>query len=38
MRGVSGQRLARLARRLRGARVLVVGDLMLDQFLSLIHI
>jgi len=32
MRGVSGQRLARLARRLRGVRVLVVGDLMLDQF------
>ena len=32
MRGVSGRRLAALVRRLRGVRVLVVGDLMLDQF------
>ncbi len=32
MRGVTGRRLAALVRRLRGVRVLVVGDLMLDQF------
>ena len=32
MRGVRGRRLAALVRRLRGVRVLVVGDLMLDQF------
>ncbi len=33
MRGVRGRRLAALVRRLRGVRVLVVGDLMLDQFI-----
>lgn len=32
MRGVRGRRLAALVRRMRGVRVLVVGDLMLDQF------
>jgi rfaE bifunctional protein kinase chain/domain len=32
MRGVRGRRLATLVRRLRGVRVLVVGDLMLDEF------
>ncbi len=32
MRGVRGRRLAALVRQLRGVRVLVVGDLMLDQF------
>jgi D-beta-D-heptose 7-phosphate kinase/D-beta-D-heptose 1-phosphate adenosyltransferase len=32
MRGVTARRLAALVRRLRGVRVLVVGDLMLDQF------
>src|SRR5262249_35179158 len=33
MRGVRERRLAALVRRLRGVRVLVVGDLMLDQFI-----
>ncbi|HKA31110.1 MAG TPA: D-glycero-beta-D-manno-heptose-7-phosphate kinase [Candidatus Binatia bacterium] len=33
MRGVRGRRLAALVRRLRGVRVLIVGDLMLDQFI-----
>jgi rfaE bifunctional protein kinase chain/domain len=33
MRGVRGRRLAELVRRLRGVRVLIVGDLMLDQFI-----
>jgi rfaE bifunctional protein kinase chain/domain len=32
MRGVRGRRLAALVRRMRGVRVLIVGDLMLDQF------
>ena len=32
MRAVRGRRLVALVRRLRGVRVLVVGDLMLDQF------
>lgn len=32
MRGVTGRRLQGLVRRLDGVRVLVVGDLMLDQF------
>jgi len=33
MRGVRGRRLVALVRRLRGVRVLVVGDLMLDHFI-----
>jgi rfaE bifunctional protein kinase chain/domain len=33
MRGVRGRRLAALVRRLRDVRVLVVGDLMLEQFI-----
>lgn len=32
MRGVTARRLGGLVRRMRGVRVLVVGDLMLDQF------
>ena len=33
MRGVRGRRLPALVRRLRGVRVLVVGDLMLDHYI-----